>query len=48
MDVRRNDSVASEQSTETKPKRRPDFFGLVDLQTGKMAIWKNLKKEEGA
>ena len=35
-----------EQNNETKTKRRPDYFGLVDLNTGKLAIWKNLKKEE--
>lgn len=38
--------MASEQNTETKPKRRPDYTGIVDLTTGKIAIWRNLKKED--
>lgn len=36
------------QNLETKPKRRPDYFGLITFKDGSQAqcaLWKNLKKE---
>lgn len=37
----------SEQNTPKKPKGRPpDYTGIVDLQTGKVKLWKNFYKKQ--